>query len=319
MKRGIVDVPGIKVGHASDFQGQTGCTVVIYEEGAVAGVDIRGGAPGSRETALLDPVNMIEKVHSIVLAGGSAFGLDAASGVMKYLEERQVGFDVGVTKVPIVPCSVLFDLAIGDYRARPDQAMGYLAAEEANQDEYRQGLIGAGTGATVGKILGNDRVMRGGIGTWSIQVGELIVGAIVAVNAFGDIVNPGTQEIIAGAKAEDGKRFANTWEIMKKAIGGVGNAFAQNTTIGIVATNAILTKAQAKKVASMAHNAYAKTIRPVHTQYDGDTIYAMATGQIKSDVNIIGMLAIEAMEQAIVEGVKAGNERDMPQIIKKER
>lgn len=311
MTRGIVDVPGVKVGHADDQLARTGCTVILCEAGAVAGVDIRGGAPGSRETALLDPIYMVDRIHGILLTGGSAFGLDAAGGVMKYLEERGVGFDVGVTHVPIVPASVLFDLGVGDYKARPDSKMGYAACLSANHKEYREGLIGAGTGATVGKILGPNQAMEGGIGGWSIQVGELVVGAIVAVNAFGDIVDPRNGSIIAGARATalDVKdhSFINTLEYMKSSPTLKKNVFVENTTLGVIATNALLTKAEAKKVASMAHNAYATTIKPVHTQLDGDTIYAVSTGEIKANINVVGLLAIEAMEMAILRAVKASN------------
>ena len=305
--KGIVDVAGIKVGHADDQTARTGCTVILCEKGAVAGVDIRGGAPGSRETAVLDPINMVDKIHGILLTGGSAFGLEAAGGVMKYLEERGVGFDVGVTHVPIVPASVLFDLGVGDYKARPDSKMGFTACLNASHKEYREGLIGAGTGATVGKILGPNLAMEGGIGGWSIQVGELVVGAIVAVNAFGDIIDPRNNTIIAGARAAGEPSFINTLEYMKSSPTLKQNVFVENTTLGVIATNALLTKAEAKKVASMAHNAYATTIKPVHTQLDGDTIYALSTGEIKADINVIGLLAIEVMEMAIVRAVKASN------------
>lgn len=307
MKRGIVDVPGICVGHESNFEAKTGCTVILCEKGATTGVDVRGGAPGSRETDLLNPMNLVDKVHGIVLAGGSAFGLDAASGAMQYLEERNIGFDVGVTHVPIVPCSVLFDLTIGDPRIRPDKKMGYEACLKASRQDYQQGSIGAGTGATVGKIAGYERCMKSGIGTWSVKVGELVVGAIVAVNAFGDIVDPATGEIIAGARIEDGQGFINTVELMKQNPLVSKNAFVGNTTIGVVATNAVLTKAQAQKIAGMTHNGYARTIRPVHTQYDGDTVYVMGTGEVEADINVIGVLAAEVMEQAVLQAVKSAN------------
>ncbi len=306
-ERGIVDVPGIKVGHAEDMEDRTGCTVILCEDGATAGVDIRGGAPGSRETALLDPVNMVDKVHGILLTGGSAFGLEAAGGVMAYLEEREIGFDVGVARVPIVPASVLFDLGVGNPKRRPDSAMGYRACINASAKEYRQGLLGAGAGATVGKIAGAANAMEGGIGTWSIQLGDIVVGAIVAVNAFGDIVDPEINSIIAGATGPDKSTFLNTLEIMKSMTVMKENAFMENTTLGVVATNAALTKAEAKKVAAMTHNAYARVIRPVHTQLDGDTIYTLSTGNLKADINVIGLLANEAMEKAILNAVKASN------------
>lgn len=306
-ERGIVDVPGIKVGHAEDMVARTGCTVILCEDGATAGVDIRGGAPGSRETALLDPINMVERVHGILLTGGSAFGLDAAGGVMAYLEERGIGFDVGVAHVPIVPASVLFDLGVGNPMIRPDKAMGYRACENAGTKEFRQGLLGAGAGATVGKIAGAEKAMAGGIGTWSIQLGDIVVGAIVAVNAFGDIVDPEANSIIAGAMGLNKGSFLNTLEIMKTMPRMKEKAFMENTTLGVVATNAELTKAEAKKVASMTHNAYARVIRPVHTQLDGDTIYALSTGSIRADINVIGLLATEAMERAILNAVKVSN------------
>lgn len=307
MDRSITDVPGIKVGHAEDLKARTGCTVILCESGATAGVDIRGGAPGSRETALLDPVNMVEKIHGVLLTGGSAFGLEAANGVMQYLEEKKVGFDVGVTYVPIVPASVLFDLTVGDSKVRPDSRMGYEACLNAGDKEYRRGLVGAGAGATVGKILGQGFTMDGGIGTWSVQLGEIIVGAIVAVNAFGDIVDPSENKILAGARSRDSETFLNTVEYMKTSPALKENIFMENTTLGVIATNAALTKAEAKKVASMAHNAFARVIRPVHTQLDGDTIYTLSTGNVKADINVLGLMAMEAMESAILQAVIASN------------
>jgi L-aminopeptidase/D-esterase-like protein len=300
----FTDIEGIKVGHEQDLIGATGCTVVICEEGAVGGVDVRGGAPGTRETDLLNPVNLIEKVHAIVLSGGSAFGLDAASGVMQYLEERGIGFDVGVTKVPIVTQAVLFDLAVGDFRARPDKEMGYKACINANNRGCPEGNVGAGTGATVGKFLGLEYAMKGGLGSCCYRVGDLMVGAIVAVNCLGDVVDPKIGKIIAGALNKNKNGFANTEEMMAAHYEKSKNAFTGNTTIGVVATNAALTKSEANKVASMAHNGYARTIRPAHTMFDGDTIFTMATGKTKADVNVVGLLAAKAVEQAVVNGVK---------------
>lgn len=306
-KRGntILDVPGIKVGQSSDLKALTGCTVVLCETGAVCGVDVRGGAPGSRETDLLRPENLVEKVHAVFFAGGSAFGLDGASGVMQYLEEKGIGFDVGVTHVPIVPASVLFDLTVGSHEVRPDKEMAYKACLSATDEYVEQGNVGAGTGATVGKILGMKNCMKSGLGTSSKKVGELVVGAIVAVNAFGDVINPGTGEIIAGALKDNSEEFADTlqvlegFEIKKES----KNVFIGNTTIGLVATNASLTKAEAKKVASMAHNGFAKTIRPCHTMFDGDTIYALSTSNLKADINLVGSLACEVMAQAVISAV----------------
>ncbi|KYO63796.1 P1 family peptidase [Thermovenabulum gondwanense] len=301
----ILEVPGIKVGQVSDLEALTGCTVILCERGAVCGVDVRGGAPGSRETDLLRPENLVDKVHAVFLAGGSAFGLDGASGVMEYLEEKGLGFDVGVTHVPIVPASVLFDLTVGNYKVRPDKGMGYKACEKATDEYVEQGNVGAGTGATVGKILGMKNCMKSGLGTYAKKVGNLVVGAIVAVNALGDVVDPGNGEILAGALKDDLKEFADTLKIMEKLdIQEEGkNVFIGNTTIGVVATNARLTKAEAKKVASMAHNGLAKTIRPCHTMYDGDTIYALSTADLKADINLVGSLACEVMAQAVINAV----------------
>ena len=301
----FTDIEGIKVGHHQDFEGVTGCTVVLCEEGAIAGVDVRGGAPGTRETDLLNPMNLIENIHGVLLSGGSAFGLDAAAGVMQYLEEKGVGFDVGVTRVPIVTGAVLFDLAIGDPRVRPNKEMGYIACENATNQYCPEGTIGAGTGGTVGKILGLEYAMKGGLGTYCLQVGELKVGALVAVNCFGDIINPKTGDIIAGALNSYKSSFVNTEKLMIEKLHNEKNLFTGNTTIGLVATNGKLTKAQANKVASMAHNGYARTIRPVHTMVDGDTIFAITTGKVLADSNVIGVLAARVMEEAVLRAVKA--------------
>lgn len=308
LKDAITDVPGIKVGHSQDLKAATGCTVVICEEGAVTGVEVRGGAPGTRETDLLKPVNLVEKVQAIYLGGGSAFGLDGASGVMKYLEERGIGFDVGLTRVPIVPGAVLFDLAVGDYRIRPNTDMGYEACLNASERETRQGNIGAGTGATVGKIMGGQYCMKSGIGTASFRCQELMVGAIVAVNCFGDVIDPDTGEIIAGALTKDKKEFINTMSVLKSSPidkdKDAGSHFPANTTIGIIATNARLTKSEATKIAMMTHNGLARVIIPVHTMYDGDTIFCASVGEVESDVNLVGALSAEVMARAIVKAIK---------------
>lgn len=304
MKDAIVDVPGIKVGHAQDLEAGTGCSVIVCEKGAVTGVDVRGGAPGTRETDLLNPVNLVDRAHAVYLGGGSAFGLDGASGVMKYLEEKGIGFDVGVTKVPIVPGAVLFDLTVGSYKTRPDFEMGYRACVNASENNTLQGNIGAGTGATVGKFYGESRCMKSGLGTASFKSGNLVVGAIVAVNCFGDVIDPETGEIIAGTLTEDKKGFANTLALIAGQPEGSGNFFARNTTIGVIATNAKLTKASATKVAMMAHNGYGKAINPAHTMFDGDTIFCMATGEVDADVTVIGAIATEVMARAIVKAVK---------------
>ena len=301
----IIDVPGIKVGHSQNLKAGTGCTVVIYEKGATAGVDVRGGAPGTRETDLLNPVNLVDKAHAIYLSGGSAFGLDGATGVMKYLEEKGIGFDVVLTKIPIVPGAVLFDLGVGDYRIRPDAKMGYDACLKASEEEVSQGNVGAGTGATVGKIFGGFRCMKSGLGTASFKSQELIVGAIVAVNCLGDVIDPESGEIIAGVLTENKKEFANTMSFLKNFPQRMESSFPTNTTIGVIATNAKLTKAGATKAAMMAQDGYARTISPAHTMFDGDTIFCMATGEVERGANVVGAIAAEVMARAIVKAVKS--------------
>ncbi len=305
LKDTIIDIPGIKVGHSQDLKAGTGCTVVIYEKGAVAGVDVRGGAPGTRETDLLNPLNLVNQVQAIYLSGGSAFGLDGASGVMKYLEERGIGLDAVLTKVPIVPGAVLFDLGVGDYKVRPDAKMGYDACLKASEEEVRQGNVGAGAGATVGKILGEVYCMKSGLGTASFKSQELIIGAIVAVNCFGDVIDPKSGEIIAGVLTEDKKGFVNTMSLLKSLPQGGGSDFSKNTTIGAIATNAKLTKAEATKVAMMAQDGYGRTISPAHTMFDGDTIFCMATSEVEVGVNVVGAVAAEVMARAIVKAVKS--------------
>lgn len=300
----FADIDDIKVGHAHNINAGTGCTVVIAENGATAGIDVRGGAPGTRESDLLNPVNLVEKIHAVVLSGGSAFGLDAASGVMQYLEERQIGFDVQVTKVPIVCGAVLFDLAVGDHTIRPDKAMGYQASQNATNLSCAQGCVGAGTGATVGKILGTERSMKSGLGCYTIQVDELKIGAIVAVNCLGDVIDPDTGERLAGVLNDGLTQVADTEEIMIQSYAKKKDLFAGNTTIGIIATNAILTKSQATKLASMAQNGYARTMRPAHSMFDGDTIFTMATGHIEADLSVLGLLSARVMERAIISAVK---------------
>lgn len=300
----FTEIGGIRVGHAQDLRAATGCTVILSEEGATVGVEVRGGAPGTRETDLLNPVNLVQKVHGIILAGGSAFGLDAAAGVMQYLEEKNIGFDVQVTKVPIVCGAVLFDLTIGDYRVRPDKAMGYQACLNASSSECEQGTIGAGTGATVGKILGSVRAVKSGLGCYALEAEGLKVGALVAVNCLGDVVDPLSGKRLAGPLNEDMQTFADTEEIMINSYYDKKNLFSSNTTIGVVATNANLTKAQATKVASMAQNGYARTMRPAHTMYDGDTIFAMSTGSFELDLSVVGFLSARVMERAVIEAIK---------------
>jgi L-aminopeptidase/D-esterase-like protein len=302
---GITAVPGIEVGHATDLVGITGCTVVLCRAGAVGGVDVRGSAPGTRETDLLRAENLVEKVHAVVLTGGSAFGLDAACGVMRYLEEQGIGYETGAARVPIVPAAVLYDLAIGDPKTRPDAAMGYAAAQAASSDETREGNVGAGAGATVGKLFGMGRAMKGGLGLGLARAGGVLVGAIVAVNPLGDVVDPDTGEVIAGLRSPSGDRLASSMEAMKGLTGRVAMGFAGNTVIGVVATNAALTKAQANKVAQMAQDGIARSVRPAHTMFDGDTIFALSAGRKRAPVTLVGALAAEAVAQAIVRGVLA--------------
>lgn len=300
------DIEDIKLGHCHNEKGGTGCSVVICEKGATGGVDVRGGSPGTRETDLLNPSEMVDKINAVMLSGGSAFGLDAASGVMEYLENKNIGFDVTVTKVPIVCQAVLFDLPFGDYKIRPNKAMGIEACQ--NSETYNDdinGNIGAGFGATVGKFLGLDYAMKGGLGTYAVQVGGLKVGAIVAVNCLGDVIDPSNSNIIAGAYDREKNNFLNTEKLIINSIENPKNPFKGNTTIGIIVTNADFDKAQATKVASMAHNGYARTMRPAHTMFDGDTIFTMCTNKVKSDVTTVGMIAAQVMEKAILRGVKS--------------
>jgi L-aminopeptidase/D-esterase-like protein len=316
LNHAITDVPGIRVGHAQDEQALTGCTVILCEKGAVGGVDQRGGAPGTREVDALHPMHLVSKVHGIVLAGGSAFGLEAATGAMRYLEEKGVGFDTRVSKVPIVPSAILFDLGIGDPTVRPDAAMGYQACLNASSEPPAQGNVGAGTGATVGKILGTGQCMKSGIGTASMEIGAgVVIGAIVAVNAFGDVIDPANGQILAGARSKDigplhiGEKgyFADTLHVMQTLIGRTVLSYGSrgNTVIGVVATNAKLDKEGANKMAQMAHDGLARTIRPAHTMLDGDTIFAIATGEHDADVTIVGAFAAEAFAQAILKAVRA--------------
>ena len=312
----ITDIPGIEVGQAQDEQALTGCTVIMCRKGAVGGVDVRGSAPGTRETDLLNPVNLVEKVHAIVLAGGSAFGLDAASGVMKYLAEQKIGYGLGAQRVPIVPAAILFDLGLTKSAHHPDLEMGYTAALAARSGPVAEGNVGAGTGATVGKIFGMVGAMKSGLGTTSIHIGAgVLVGAIVAVNAFGDVLDPDTGRIIAGARPANigplkfggAEPFADTQEVMRTLAGRtiLGVATRSNTVIATVATNARFTKAQCTKIAQMAQDGLARAIHPAHTMLDGDTVFALATGQVKADVSTVGAFAAQALAIAIARAVRA--------------
>lgn len=304
MFNNITDVPGVTVGHAVDEEGMTGCTVIVTKDGAVCGVDVRGSAPGTRETDALDPINGVEKVHAITLAGGSAFGLEAASGAMKYLAEHKVGLFVEVATVPIVPSAVIFDLLVGSPTAHATIAMGYDAAASATQGAFNNGNVGVGYGATVGKVAGFQHCMKGGLGSSSISGNDdLVVGAIVAVNAVGDVKDPRTNETIAGSRNHATGEWLDSCTVLKQDTNAVMFPGA-NTTIGAVAMNAKLTKAEAKKLAQLVHNALARTIYPVHTMFDGDTIFALGTGEKRYPLDYLGQLAIEAMEVAIVRAVK---------------
>jgi L-aminopeptidase/D-esterase-like protein len=303
----ITDVQGIKVGHFTDTRRPTGCTAILAEEGAVAGVDVRGAAPGTRETDLLNPINTVQQVHAIMLSGGSAFGLETATGTMRYLEERGIGFNVGVAKVPIVPAAILFDLGVGDPKIRPDAQAGYRACKAASASMPAEGNVGAGAGATIGKLFGMSRAMKSGIGTSAFKLEGITIGVIVAVNAVGDVFDPSTAKIVAGARTKDGKSLVNSMEAIKRGEQLPPLMSGTATTIGVVATDVVLSKAQATKVAQMAHDGLARTINPVHTAYDGDTIFALATGKSSKQANVtlIGALAAEAMAQAVLRAVRA--------------
>lgn len=299
----ITDVPGVKVGNAQNNEALTGCSVILLEQPSVCGVDVRGSAPGTRETDLLDPMNMVSVVHAICLSGGSAYGLDAATGVMQYLEENGIGLDVMFGVVPIVPAAVLFDLAIGDHKIRPDRQMGYEAAAKASKDPVAQGNVGAGTGASVGKLNGFSNAMKGGLGTASITLANgLVIGALVAVNAIGHVFDPQSGNILAGPRDEQGNVLDSVDVMQKHTFSPIPPG--TNTTIAVVASNATLTKSEAKKVAQMAHNGLARTIRPIHTMNDGDTIFAVATGEVKATVDLIGSLSADVLAAAVIRAVE---------------
>lgn len=302
----LTDVEGIKVGHFTDKRRPTGCTVILCEGGAFTGVDVAGGAPGTREIALLNPIENVQRAYAVVLSGGSAFGLDAATGVMRYLDEKGIGYNVGKAGVvPIVPSAILFDLEIGNPKIRPTAESGYEACQVATTEPVAEGNIGAGAGATVGKLFGMTHAMKAGLGSASIHVGDsgVVVGAIVAVNGVGDVYNPENGEIIAGARLPDNKGFIDSMSRIRAGYGIRPRPRRDtNTTIGVVATNATLTKTQMSKVAEMAHDGLARTINPVHTPWDGDSIFAMATAKLKGPVNygMIGALAADAMAMAVL-------------------
>jgi L-aminopeptidase/D-esterase-like protein len=309
LTKGLTAVAGVKVGHHTLAERPTGCTVVIVEAGAVAGVDVRGGAPGTRETELLAPVNSVAKVQAIVLAGGSAFGLDAAGGVVRWLEEKGLGYTTRAGVVPIVPAAILFDLGIGDAKVRPTADCGYRAAAGATAGAVAEGNVGAGAGATVGKSRGPARAMKGGVGTVALALPDgLVVAALAAVNAVGDVVDPATGRVVAGVRTEDGKGLADARRLLRA--GSAPNAASaarpgESTTLGAVATNARLDKAQATKVAQMAHDGLARALFPAHLPSDGDTVFALATGAMAgADVGTVGSLAADAMALAIVRAAR---------------
>lgn len=302
----IKDFRNIQIGQAENVQAGTGCTVFLLgREGASVGLDVRGGGPASRESELLKPLATAQVIHAILLAGGSAFGLDAAGGVMRYLEERGIGVDVGVTRVPLVCQSDLFDLTVADAHTRPDAAMAYEACVNAETGNYRDGNYGAGTGATVGKLLGMEHCMKSGIGSYAVQVGNLQVGAVVAVNAVGDVYDYENGRKIAGLLAADGKTFLDSELAALQAIEAQAEKFVGNTTLGVILTNARLDKAHLCKIAGMAHDGYARAIRPVHTSMDGDSIYAVSLGDLPADMDVVGTLAARVMAKAIVRAVQA--------------
>ncbi len=305
-----MDIGPVGIGQIENREAGTGCTVILctdgMPEGMRAGLDVRGGGPASRDTQLLNPLMAAERIHAVLLSGGSAFGLGAANGVMKYLEEKDIGFDVGVTKVPLVVQSDIFDLTVGDPSVRPDAEMGYAAARAAMEaPNYRDGNFGAGCGATVGKIAGMESCMKTGIGSYAVELGELKLGAIVVLNALGDIFDPDTGEQIAGLRTEAGTGRRSTMEYMKERTKPVENKFAGNTTLALVLTNADFSKAQLCKIAGMAHNGYARSIRPVHTSADGDSIYAVSVGNVRADMDLAGSLAAEVISRAILRAVES--------------
>ena len=300
----LTDVRGLQVGHAADELALTGCSVVLCPEGATAGGSVRGLAPGTRETDLLRAGTLVEKVNGIVLTGGSAFGLAAADGVMRYLEEQGSGYNAGVVRVPIVPGAVIFDLAIGDPAVRPDAAMGYEACRNASSSETRQGNVGAGTGATVGKLMGATRATKAGLGMASLRVGRLVVAAMMVVNAFGDVIDPRSDAVIAGARSADGASFVDTRVAMRSLL--VRTAMTlRNTIIGVVATNGRLDVVQANQIAIAAHDGIARVVRPAHSLFDGDTVFALSTGQVRVNQVLVSALAAEVTALAILNGVWA--------------
>lgn len=305
--KGLTDIPGILVGHASDYDGLTGCTAILCESGAVAGGDIRGSATGTEEWDLLNPLHVTERIHGVMFAGGSAFGLEAASGVRRYLEHRGVGYETGVAKVPLVPAAILYDLGIGKASARPTREMGEAAAAAATDKAVAEGAVGAGTGATVGKLLGMRQAMKSGLGSWTVELEGrykgVLVSALAAVNAVGDVCDPATGKIVAGARTAPGSmEFADSVRIMK---GGTASGFSRaNTSLVVVATNALLTKVQATKLAQFASLGVARAIRPVNTMSDGDVTIALSAGRASAPIDSLGVAAAEAVSESILRAVR---------------
>lgn len=309
MNQGLTAIPGLRVGHHTLSDRPTGCTVVLSEGGAVAGVDVRGSAPGTRETDLLAPVNTVSEVHAIVLSGGSAFGLATADGVMRYLSERDIGYDVGIARVPIVPAAIIFDLGVGDDPSiRPTSECGYSAAQAATTGPVAEGNVGAGAGATVGKLGGRGRAMKAGVGSAAIRHPDgTIVAALVVVNAVGDVIDPATGEVVAGARGADGSSLVDVRQLIRSGTLRQRSTPGENTSLAIVATNAMLTKTQATKLAQMAHDGFARSIYPVHTPVDGDVVFALATGENErlADMLVLGALAADVVADAVVRAVRA--------------
>ncbi|VTU24912.1 L-aminopeptidase/D-esterase [Variovorax sp. PBL-H6] len=306
----ITDVAGIEVGHFSDPRRPTGCTVILAREGAVAGVDVRGAAPGTRETDLLAPGNLVQQVHAVMLAGGSAWGLAAAEGAMRWLEERGIGLDVRFGTLPIVPAAVLFDLPVGDPRIRPDAAAGYAACDAATTAAPAEGNVGAGSGALVGKLFGLHRAMKGGIGSASVTVKGVTVGALIACNALGDVLDPDTAQVVAGARTDGGGALLDTRRALLRGELPQPLLAGTNTTLGVIATDARLTKVQANRLAAVAHDGLARAINPVHTMSDGDTLFALATGRVPIDgdapgMTVLGTMAAEVVARATLRAVRA--------------
>ena len=303
----IAAIAGLEIGHFTDPRRPTGCTVVIARAGAVAGVDVRGAAPGTRETDLLAPTNLVEQIHAIVLAGGSAWGLEAATGVVRWLEEQGVGMPVGPARLPIVPAAVLFDLLVGDSTVRPDAEAGYRACQAASREAPAEGNVGAGAGAAVGKIFGIGRAMKGGIGSASVTVDGVTVAALIACNALGDVIDPDTAQVIAGARSVDGRRLLDSRRALLAGEAPRPLIVGTNTTIGVIATDAVITKIQATRLAQMGHDGLARSINPVHTMSDGDTLFALGTGASGKGLGMmtLGTMAAEATARAVARAVRA--------------